>query len=62
MLGDADGVVCLPRAQELEVIRLAREIDDAEENIRKAIEGGMRLDEARKKFKYFRLQRSREKS
>jgi len=56
LLGDADGVVVVPRAREGEVIALAKSIDEAEEKIRAAVEGGMRLDEARKQFKYFKLQ------
>ena len=57
LLGDADGVVTIPRARESEVIEIARSIDAAEEKIREAVEGGMRLDEARKQFKYFQLQK-----
>ena len=56
LLGDADGVVCVPKDRAAEVIEIARSIDEAEVKIRKAFEGGMRLDEARKQFKYFKLQ------
>jgi len=59
LLGDADGVVCIARDHEEEVLRLAGEIDAAEEKIRQAIAGGMRLDEARQHFKYFTLQSRR---
>ena len=56
VLGDADGVVVVPKEKEDEVIAHAKAIDEAETRIREAIEGGMRLDEARRKFKYFKLQ------
>lgn len=57
LFGDADGVVVLPREHEDAIIAVAREIDEAEERIRRAItEEGMRLDEARKKYRYFQLQ------
>lgn len=56
LLGDADGVVCVPKERAGEVIEIARSIDEAEVKIRAAFEGGMRLDEARKQFKYFKLQ------
>ena len=55
-LGDADGVVVVPKDREVEVIDLARSIDEAEVKIREAVEGGMRLDEARRQHKYFKLQ------
>jgi regulator of RNase E activity RraA len=57
LLGDADGVVAIPKGREAEVLASAKAIEDAEERIRQALEGGMRLDEARRKFKYFELQR-----
>ena len=57
LLGDADGVVAVPRSREVEVVALAKEIEEAEDRIRTAVENGMRLDEARKQFKYFELQR-----
>ncbi len=57
LLGDADGVIVVPAGFERKVVALAQEIDDAEARIRQAVEGGMRLDEARRQFKYFTLQR-----
>lgn len=54
--GDADGVVCLPRAHEDRVLEIAEEIERAEDAIREAVRGGMRLDEARKQFRYHSLQ------
>ena len=59
-LGDADGVVVVPKDREVEVIDLARSIDEAEVKIREAVEGGMRLDEARRQHKYFKLQSKEE--
>lgn len=56
LLGDADGVIRLPRAREAEILAAAKEIEEAEDRIREAIMGGMRLDEARKQFRYFNLQ------
>jgi 4-hydroxy-4-methyl-2-oxoglutarate aldolase len=56
LLGDADGVVCIPQGRTEEVIEIARSINEAEVKIRDAFESGMRLDEARKQFKYFKLQ------
>jgi 4-hydroxy-4-methyl-2-oxoglutarate aldolase len=57
LFGDADGVVVVPRAREAEVLSRAKAIDDAENRIREAVSGGMRLDEARRTFQYFDLQR-----
>jgi 4-hydroxy-4-methyl-2-oxoglutarate aldolase len=54
--GDADGVVVLPRALEDEVLAAAEQIDAAEGRIREAVRSGLRLDEARKEFKYHQLQ------
>lgn len=56
LVGDADGIVAIPQAREEEVIRAAREIEDAEQRIRDEVMGGSRLDEARVKFRYFQLQ------
>ena len=42
------------------VIALAQDIEVAEDRIREAVESGMRLDEARRQFKYFELQRKKE--
>jgi len=54
--GDADGVVVIPSAHETAVLDTSEEIDRAEERIREAVRGGMRLDEARKLEGYHRLQ------
>jgi 4-hydroxy-4-methyl-2-oxoglutarate aldolase len=54
--GDADGVVVLPRAHEDAVLDAAEAIERAEEAIRAAVRGGMRLDEARRQNRYHQLQ------
>lgn len=54
--GDADGVVVIPRAHESSVLDAAEEIERTEGNIRDAVRKGMRLDEARKQFRYHSLQ------
>ncbi|EPR16328.1 diguanylate cyclase [Sphingobium indicum IP26] len=56
MRGDPDGVVVIPREHEEAVLAAAEEIHAAEEHIREACRGGMRLDEARRQFKYHQLQ------
>lgn len=58
--GDADGVVVIPKEHEDKVLGAAEEISAAEDKIREAIRSGLRLDEARKKFRYHALQ-TREK-
>jgi 4-hydroxy-4-methyl-2-oxoglutarate aldolase len=54
--GDADGVVVIPRDFEDRVLDTAEGIEQAEEAIREAVRGGLRLDEARRQFKYHQLQ------
>jgi len=54
--GDADGVLVIPKEHEAAVLDTAEAIEVAEEAIRNAVRGGMRLDEARKQFKYHQLQ------
>ena len=54
--GDADGVVVIPRAHEDHVLDTAEAIEAAEDAIRQAVRGGMRLDEARRLHKYHQLQ------
>jgi regulator of RNase E activity RraA len=56
IFGDADGVVVIPKEKAEAVLKIAAEIEEAEDRIRVAIQNGMRLDEARKKFKYHTLQ------
>ncbi len=54
--GDADGVVAIPRAHEDAVLAAAEEIDRKEDDIRRLVQEGLRLDEARKKLGYHKLQ------
>lgn len=54
--GDADGVVVIPKDFEDRVLEVAEDIEQAEQAIREAVRGGMRLDEARRQFKYHQLQ------
>ncbi len=54
--GDADGVVVIPRAHEDRVLDTAEAIEAAENAIRQAVRSGMRLDEARRQFRYHQLQ------
>ncbi len=56
IVGDADGVVVVPKEFEEKILAVAQEIEAAEELIRAATEKGMRLDEARKQFNYHSLQ------
>lgn len=54
--GDADGVLVIPKEHEQRVLDTAEAVEQAEERIRAAVRGGMRLDDARKQFKYHQLQ------
>ncbi|MFA5597204.1 MAG: RraA family protein [Pusillimonas sp.] len=54
--GDADGVIVIPKEHEEKVLEIAEEIEHAENSIRESIRSGMRLDDARKKFRYHQLQ------
>ena len=54
--GDADGVVVIPKQHEAVVLDMAEAVELAENAIREAVRGGMRLDEARKQHRYHQLQ------
>ena len=54
--GDADGVVVIPQEHEAQVLDTAEAIEAAEDRIRQAVRGGMRLDEARRAHNYHQLQ------
>jgi regulator of RNase E activity RraA len=56
LLGDADGVVCVPAARVAEVLDVAAGIREAEDAIRRAVEGGASLAEARAANGYHQLQ------
>lgn len=57
LAGDGDGVVVVPQPREAEVLALANEIAASEDRIREEIERGSRLDEARKRHRYFTAQK-----
>lgn len=56
LLGDADGVVCIPSASIDDVIAIATGIRDAEERIRDAVDAGASLLDARAANGYHQLQ------
>jgi len=56
LVGDADGLLVIPSVREQEVYDTAREIEDAEQAIERETAKGIRLDEARKTFRYHQLQ------
>jgi len=56
LAGDADGVVVIPQERLDDVVKAAREIEDAEDHIRASIRNGMTLLEARTAFNYHALQ------
>jgi 4-hydroxy-4-methyl-2-oxoglutarate aldolase len=56
VLGDADGIVVLPRSREREILDAALAIEKAEEAIRSSVLSGSRLDEARRQRGYHSLQ------
>jgi regulator of RNase E activity RraA len=58
IVGDADGVVVVPRLRMQEVLIKALSTREVEEQIVQAALEGLPLNEARKKFKYHTLQRS----
>jgi regulator of RNase E activity RraA len=56
-VADESGVVFIPQSKLDDVLGLIRAVYAAEEQIEQAVKDGMRLDEARKKFKYDELNR-----
>jgi regulator of RNase E activity RraA len=56
LVGDADGVLVVPSVREMEVYETAREIEEAEQAIERETARGIRLDEARRTFRYHQLQ------
>src|ERR1700722_16167279 len=54
--GDADGVVCIPKEHEEQVLLVAEEVDHVEDQIRTLVRGGMTLVEARARHGYHKLQ------
>ncbi len=59
LIGDADGVVVVPRDRADDVLAAAVEIAAAEDRIRSAVDAGSRLDDARKREGYHALQSKR---
>jgi len=57
ILGDADGVVVIPKDLESQVLTIALSIEESESDIINSVEKGMTLMEARKKFEYHSLQK-----
>jgi 4-hydroxy-4-methyl-2-oxoglutarate aldolase len=56
LLGDGDGVVCVPAARITEVLDIASGIREAEDGIRAAVEAGSSLVDARAEHGYHSLQ------
>lgn len=56
LVGDADGVVVVPRIREEEVLAVTQQIERAEAAIEAETAKGMRLDNARRRFRYHELQ------
>jgi 4-hydroxy-4-methyl-2-oxoglutarate aldolase len=56
MVGDDSGVVVIPRERTEEALKLALEIEKAENSIEEALRGGLSLKAAREKFGYHSLQ------
>lgn len=56
LVGDDSGVVVVPWERAGEVLKLAQEIETAENQIEEAVRGGMTLTEAREKYRYHTLQ------
>lgn len=56
LVGDADGVLSIPADKVGQVLTIAEQIEAAEDRIRAAVAGGMRLDDARHAANYHSLQ------
>lgn len=56
LVGDADGIVVLPKEREEEILALAETIQTAEDKIREMVAGGMPLKQARLEMQYHSLQ------
>jgi 4-hydroxy-4-methyl-2-oxoglutarate aldolase len=60
IVGDGDGVVCIPSERVLDVIEVARQVHNAEERIREALDRGVPLRDARRDVGYHSLQTRRD--
>jgi regulator of RNase E activity RraA len=56
VVGDADGLLVIPREREAEVLAVSAEIAEMEGHIREEIERGERLVDARRRHRYFQAQ------
>ena len=56
LLGDADGILVIPKSREDEVLQTAQKIEEAENYIEAEVRKGTGLREAREKFGYHQLQ------
>jgi regulator of RNase E activity RraA len=54
--GDSDGVVVIPKAHETAILDAAEQIDNVENEIRRAVQQGMTLRQAREQHGYHSLQ------
>lgn len=59
VVGDDSGVVIVPKEKIYDVLEIAKEIAESEELIEAMVRKGSSLADARKKFKYHELQRSK---
>jgi len=56
LVGDDSGVVAIPKERALEILKVALEIEEAENSIEDAIRKGLSIKEAREKYRYHSLQ------
>lgn len=56
VVGDGDGIVVVPAERATEVLAVAEEVERVESEILAAVHGGARLDDARARLGYHRLQ------
>lgn len=61
LVGDADGIVVLPREREDEILNVAETIFAAEEAIRKLVSEGASISDARAQLNYHKLQTAENK-
>ncbi|MSQ23738.1 MAG: RraA family protein [Chloroflexi bacterium] len=59
LVGDADGIVVVPKIHEDSILEAAADVETAEDAILERIRRGMRLVDARKEFAYHQLQTRR---
>jgi regulator of RNase E activity RraA len=59
IIGDDTGVLRVPKERAHEVLKDAKEVEEAERMIIEAVKSGLTLREARQKYRYFQLQRAK---